>query len=76
MGAARTLLQRTAWTPDLASALDLQALLPAGWQIVVRDGGAVVSDATVALGRADGTLERRAELDRLAAEVGRLEARG
>ncbi len=73
VGAARALLERTAWTPDLASALDLQGLLPAGWQIVVRDGGAVVSDATVALGRAEGTLERRAELDRLEAEVGRLE---
>jgi chromosome segregation protein len=73
VGAARALLERTAWTPDLASALDLQGLLPAGWQIVVRDGGAVVSEATVALGRADGTLERRAELDRLEGEVGRLE---
>ena len=73
VGAARALLERTAWTPDLASALDLQGLLPAGWQIVVHDGGAVVSEATVALGRADGTLERQAELDRLGSEVGRLE---
>jgi len=74
VGAARALLERTAWTPDLASALDLQGLLPPGWQIVVRDGGAVVGAATVALGRSDGTLERRVELERLGAEVGRLES--
>ena len=73
VGAARVLLERTAWTPDLASALDLQGLLPAGWQIVIRDGGAVVSGATVALGRADGTLERRAELERLEVQLSQLE---
>ena len=73
VGAARSLLQRTAWTPDLESALELQGLLPAGWQIVVRDGGAVLSEAAIALGRADGSLERRAELDRLAGDVARLE---
>ena len=73
VGAARALLQHTAWTPDLESALELQAVLPAGWQIVVRDGGALLTDAAVALGRADGSLERRAELDRLAGEVGNLE---
>ena len=73
VGAARALLQRTAWTPDLEGALELQAVLPAGWQIVVRDGGAVLSHAAVALGRSDGSLERRAELERLALEVGRLE---
>ncbi len=73
VGAARALLDRTAWTPDLESALELQALLPPGWQVVVRDGGALVGAATVALGRVDGTLERRAELDGLQAEFGRLE---
>ncbi len=73
VGAARSLLARTAWAPDLASALVLQAQLPAGWQIVVRDGSAVVGGATVALGRTDGTLERRADLERLEAEAARLQ---
>jgi chromosome segregation protein len=74
VGAARALLARTAWAPDLDSALALQPRLPAGWQIVIRDGSAVVGAATVALGRTDGTLERRAELERLEGEAARLGA--
>jgi chromosome segregation protein len=73
VGAARGLLARTAWLPDLGSALELQVHLPPGWQIVVRDGSAMVSPATIALGRRDGTLERRAEQERLELEVDRLE---
>ncbi|MGH2513149.1 MAG: hypothetical protein ACRDGQ_10720, partial [Candidatus Limnocylindrales bacterium] len=72
-GAARGLLERTAWTPDLAGALDLLGSLPAGWQIVVRDGSAVLIGSAIALGRADGGLERRAALDRLESELARLE---
>ena len=46
---------------------------PAGWQIVVRDGSALLGPATVALGRVDGTLERKAGLERIEAELRRLE---
>ncbi|MGH2463976.1 MAG: chromosome segregation protein SMC [Candidatus Limnocylindrales bacterium] len=73
LGAARSLLGRTAWTPDLASALELQDYLPAGWQIVVRDGSALLGPTTVVLGRVDGTLERQAGRERLQAELARLE---
>ncbi|HEY7937180.1 MAG TPA: chromosome segregation protein SMC [Candidatus Limnocylindrales bacterium] len=73
LGAARSLLGRVAWTPDLGSALELQGHLPPGWQVVVRDGSALLGPTTVALGRVDGTLERKAGLERLAAELRRLE---
>jgi chromosome segregation protein len=72
-GAATTLLNRAVWLPDLAACLAFQALLPAGWVAVPRSGSALVTDATVRLGAADGTLERRAETDKLAGEVARLE---
>ena len=73
-GAARRILERVAWLPDLEGCLALQPDLPAGWIAVPRDGGAVVTDQTVTLGRADATLERRAEAERLADELTRLEA--
>jgi chromosome segregation protein len=72
LGAARSLLERTAWTPDLGSALELQGHLPAGWQIVVRDGSALLGPRAISLGRVDGTLERKAALERLTADVRRL----
>ncbi|HLY13391.1 MAG TPA: chromosome segregation protein SMC [Candidatus Limnocylindrales bacterium] len=75
VGAARSVLDRVAWLPDLAAALDLQRILPPGWQIVVRDGSALLGATTVALGRADGTLERQAAVERLQDELARLEAR-
>ena len=43
--------------------------LPAGWVAVTRDGSAVISDRTIRLGAGDGTLERRADTDKLAADV-------
>ena len=73
-GAVRPLLARVAWVPDLAAALELQAVLPAGWTLVTRDGGAVVDGASVRLGRGDSSLERRAELDRLERDLEGLEA--
>ncbi len=76
VGAARSLLARTAWSPDLESALELQLVLPPGWQVVVRDGSALLGQATVALGKADGSLERQAELAGLEADVARLERDG
>ncbi|HEU5203671.1 MAG TPA: chromosome segregation protein SMC [Candidatus Limnocylindrales bacterium] len=72
-GAATTLLNRAVWLPDLAACLAFQAHLPAGWVAVPRNGSAVVTDRTVRLGAADGTLDRRAETDKLAGEVARLE---
>jgi chromosome segregation protein len=72
-GAATALLTRAVWLPDLAACLAFQAHLPAGWVAVPRNGSAVVTDRTVRLGAADGTLERRAETDKLASEVMRLE---
>jgi chromosome segregation protein len=74
VGAASRLLARAVVVPDLDAALALQAALPAGWLAVLRDGSAVVDAWTVRLGRPDAALERRAEADRLRAEVARLGA--
>ncbi len=57
------------WAPDLAAALELQAVLPLGWTAVTRDGSAVVDALTVRVGRGDSPLERRAEADRLQRDV-------
>jgi chromosome segregation protein len=73
-GAARRLLAHAAWLPDLAACLAIQADLPFGWIAIPRDGSAVVSEVTVALGAADPVLERRAELTSVAGEVERLAA--
>ncbi len=73
-GAAAALLARAVWLPDLAACLDLQPDLPAGWIAVPRDGSAVVAALTVALGRPDSALERRADATRLAADVERQRA--
>jgi chromosome segregation protein len=73
-GAARRLLARAVWLPDLGACLALQPKLPAGWVAVPRDGSAVVDDAGVALGTPDSTLDRRAEHARLAGELERADA--
>jgi chromosome segregation protein len=73
-GAAAALLARAVWLPDLAACLELQPDLPAGWIAVPRDGSAVVAGLTVALGRPDSALERRADASRLAADVERQRA--
>jgi len=73
-GAASRLLATACWVPDLAALLELQPYLPQGWVAVVRDGSALAGPIAVTLGRADGTLERRADLDRLAADVAAGEA--
>ncbi|HYO43092.1 MAG TPA: AAA family ATPase [Candidatus Limnocylindrales bacterium] len=73
-GAVRALLARAVWTPDLAAALEVQPVLPLGWIVVSRDGGAVVDAFTVRIGRGDSPLERRAEADRLAREAEALQA--
>ncbi|MCI0583097.1 MAG: hypothetical protein L0227_09445, partial [Chloroflexi bacterium] len=62
-GAARRLLARAAWTPDLATALELQPFLPPGWIAVDREGSAVVGEIVVRLGAADRVLGARAELE-------------
>ena len=49
-GAASRLLARTAWVPDLAAGMAIQASLPPGWTIVPRDGAAVLSELAVTLG--------------------------
>jgi chromosome segregation protein len=74
IGAARRLLARAAWLPDLASCLAIRDVLPPGWIVVPRDGSAVVGDVVVAVGRPDATLERRAEAARVGSEVARIEA--
>ncbi|MFI5225600.1 MAG: AAA family ATPase, partial [Candidatus Limnocylindrales bacterium] len=71
-GALRRLLARAAWLPDLAACLELQAELPAGWTLVPREGGALVGEASVALGVTDGPVERQAEVERLAEELARV----
>ena len=65
LGAATRLLSRTAVVPDLPAALAIQADLPSGWSVVVRDGSAVVTELAVRLGRGEAPLERRAEAERL-----------
>jgi chromosome segregation protein len=72
-GAAKRLLARAAWLPDLETCLAVQASLPAGWIAVPRGGGAVVSDLTVAFGATESVLERRAEVLRLTAATGAAE---
>ncbi|MEA2537208.1 MAG: chromosome segregation protein, partial [Chloroflexota bacterium] len=74
LGSVRRVLARVAWVPDLESLLELQPLLPAGWSAVTRDGGAAAGPIAIALGRAEGPLERRAELDRLEVELAAAEA--
>jgi chromosome segregation protein len=73
-GAVRRLLARAVWLPDLAACLAIQAVLPAGWVAVPRDGSALVDDTGVALGAADTVLERRTEHARLVADLERAEA--
>ncbi|MBF8290070.1 MAG: hypothetical protein HW391_1038 [Chloroflexi bacterium] len=68
-GAARQLLARAAWVPDISSALALQAGLPAGWIVVPIDGSAVVGELVVRLGTGERLLEDRAELERAAVEL-------
>ncbi len=76
VGAARAILARTAWVPDLASALECPGAPPGRladrrprWQRPDRCD-------QVALGRTDGTLERRAEIERLEAEGRPARSRG
>jgi chromosome segregation protein len=73
-GAARRLLARAAWLPDLDACMAIQALLPPGWIAVSRDGGALVTEFGVTFGAGESVLERRAEATRLAAEVATLDA--
>jgi chromosome segregation protein len=73
-GAARRLLARAAWLPDLDGCMSIQALLPPGWIAVTRDGGAVVTEFGVTFGAGESVLDRRAEATRLAAEVATAEA--
>ena len=54
--------------------LQVQPLLPDGWVVVSRDGSALAGALTIALGRAEGTLERRLALERSEVELARAEA--
>ena len=73
-GAARRMLARSAWLPDLAGCIAIQPLLPPGWMAVPRDGSAVVTDLAVTLGSTESVLERRADALRLTATAETLEA--
>ncbi len=64
-GLVSRILATAVWTPDLASALELQGSLPVGWTAVTRDGSAVVGPIVVRLQAASGTMVRRAELERV-----------
>jgi chromosome segregation protein len=63
-GTARRLLARTGWVVNLATALELQPRIPAGWTIATRDGAALVRPLEVALGADRRRLERRARRER------------
>ncbi|HEY8869205.1 MAG TPA: chromosome segregation protein SMC [Candidatus Limnocylindrales bacterium] len=71
-GIVRSLLSRTGWVPTLEAGLALQAELPAGWTLVLRDGSALVTGLTVHMGRVEGLLEWRATATRLTADAARL----
>ena len=75
-GAARRLLARAGWLPDLAACLAVQATMPPGWIVVVRDGSAVMTDLGVTFGAVESVLERRAEAERLGTELAGREGRG
>jgi chromosome segregation protein len=68
-GVGGRLLARAAWVADLQTALALQPDLPPGWVVIPRDGSAVVGEVVVRLGASEGTLERRAELERAEADL-------
>jgi chromosome segregation protein len=72
-GVATRLLLRSVWVPDLNAALAVQSKLPLGWVVVTRDGAVVTSFGVVSMGRAESLLERRAEVERLAEEVAKLQ---
>ncbi len=72
-GAARRLLARAAWLPDLPAALAIQAVLPPGWVAVPRDGSATVTEFAVTFGATESVLERRADATRLSGELERLD---
>ena len=72
-GAARRLLARAVWLPDLNAALAAQPRLPVGWIAVTREGAVVTAAGVVTMGRSESLLDRRAELARLGEEVARLE---
>ena len=74
VGAARRLLARCGWLPDLAACLSIQALIPPGWAVAARDGSAVATDFAVTLGSPESVLERREEVARLTQQVAGLEA--
>ncbi len=67
-GAARRLLARAAWLPDLPSCLAIQPALPPGWVVVTRDGSAIVGELGVTFGAGESVLDRRAEATRLGGE--------
>ncbi len=73
-GAARRLLARAAWLPDLPACLAIQSALPAGWVAVPRDGSAIVTEFGVTLGAGESVLERRSEAERLAGDSEAAEA--
>ncbi|HLX35037.1 MAG TPA: chromosome segregation protein SMC [Candidatus Limnocylindrales bacterium] len=68
-GAARRLLARVAWIPELADGLALQAELPPGWLLVTRDGHGIVADVVVRLGASDEAADARAEVERLRTQL-------
>ena len=72
-GIVRRLVATTAWVPDLAALVMVQPYLPAGWSAVVRDGSAVAGALAVRFGRPEGALDRAAEEDRLARDLGALD---
>ena len=72
-GTVVRLLARALWVPDLRRALAVQTHLPLGWIVVTREGAVATAAGVVAVGRGESQLERRAELDRLGEEAGRLE---
>ncbi len=73
-GAATALLARAAWLPDLEACLSVQSEIPPGWLVVTRDGSAAVAGLSIALGATDSSIERRAQAERLRADVTRLAA--
>jgi chromosome segregation protein len=59
-GHVTRLLARSAWVPDLATALRLMERLPAGWRLATLDGALATDEGVVRLGTTQDALEVRA----------------
>ncbi len=73
-GHVSRLLERSAWVPDLPSALAMRALLAPGWRVATIVGELVTDEGVVSLDPGQETLEIRAQHAELGQAIAGLEA--